>query len=406
MRPPPDPSRAASPRRSPIFLIAFALANVGGVIAYLPLLTLLLPLKIEVLSGSARIGVFTACVTAGAITASGSNILFGWLSDRSLHRGAGRRRWMAGGFAATAASYALVALAATPVQIVAAIVVFQFAVNALLAPMMAIMSEEIPDAQKGVAGGLLALGSPVASAMSTLLIGLATLPEAARLALVPCAVGLCVLPLLLGGRAVATGPTDPAAPAGTAFARRDLAVAGCSRLLVQVAGVVTQAYLLYYFESIVAAGARPDLPVRIGHLLTLAFVLPLPVALLLGRLSDVIRRRKPVLLLSASVATAGLVGMAAARDWTGGAIAFAVYAAGSSVFVALHAAFAMQLLPSPRHRGRDLGLLNLANTLPSLLGPPLTWMLATPRDFSAVMLTLGALTLCGGLGMLGVRAWR
>ena len=387
--------------RSRLFLIVFALANVGGVIAYLPLLTLLLPLKIEAASGAARIGVFTACITAGALAASGSNVLFGWLSDRSVRRGGGRRRWMVGGTVATAASYAAVALTATPAALIAAIVAFQFAVNALLAPMMAIMAEEIPDGDKGLAGGLLSLGSPVASAFSALLVGQALLPEAARLALVPATVAACVLPLLL---------IRGAAPAAIAVQapvpdRRDLVIAGLSRLLLQVAAVVTQAYLLYYFESIVAADLHAGLPARIGGLLALVFVVPLPIALLLGRLSDLTWRRTPFLLIAAGVAVAGLLGMAAARDWTGGAIAFGVYTTGSSVFVALHAAFAMQLLPDPAHRGRDLGLFNLANTLPSLLGPPLTWLLAAPHDYTAVFLLLAALTACGGLGMMWVRAW-
>lgn len=387
---------------SRLFLIVFALANVGGVIAYLPLLTLLLPLKVEALSGAARIGVFTACITAGALSASGANVLFGWLSDRSLRRGGGRRRWMVGGIVATAASYAVVAFAQTPVALVAAIVVFQFAVNALLAPMMAIMAEEVPDAQKGIAGGLLSLGSPVASAFSAMLVGNAVLPEAARLALVPAVVAACVLPLLLvrGAPSAAVVVRTP-----VPSSRRDLVIAGLSRLLVQVAAVVTQAYLLYYFESIVDGAARVDLPARIGGLLVLVFVIPLPIAVLLGRLSDLTARRKPFLLIAAAVAVAGLLGMAAARDWTGGAIAFGVYVTGSSVFVALHAAFAMQLLPNPAHRGRDLGLFNLANTLPSLLGPPLTWMLAAPHDFTAVLLLLAFLAGCGGLGMLRVRAW-
>jgi MFS family permease len=388
---------------SRLFLIVFALANVGGVIAYLPLLTLLLPLKVEALSGAARIGVFTACITAGALSASGANVLFGWLSDRSLRRGGGRRRWMVGGIVATAASYAAVAFAQTPVALVAAIVVFQFAVNALLAPMMAIMAEEVPDAQKGIAGGMLSLGSPVASAFSAMLVGSAVLPEAARLALVPAVVAACVLPLLLvrGAPSAAVVVRTP-----VPSSRRDLVIAGLSRLLVQVAAVVTQAYLLYYFESIVDGAARVDLPARIGGLLVLVFVIPLPIAVLLGRLSDLTARRKPFLLIAAAVAVAGLLGMAAARDWTGGAIAFGVYVTGSSVFVALHAAFAMQLLPNPAHRGRDLGLFNLANTLPSLLGPPLTWMLAAPHDFTAVLLLLAFLAGCGGLGMLRVRAWQ
>jgi len=396
------------PLRSPAFLGAVALANAGGVIAYLPLLTLLLPIKVEGLSGEARIGVFTATVIAGAIAASLSNVLFGWLSDRSVARGGGRRGWVTGGIAATALSYAGLALAASPIALVLAVVAFQVTANALLAPMMAIVAEEVPDAQKGVAGGLLALGGPVASLVSSLLVGQALLSEAARFAILPAVVAACAVPLLLSRAriAVAAEGADEGADEGAPPARRDLIVAGVARLLVQIAGVVTQTYLLYYFESIVPAAERAALPARIGHLLTIAFIIPLPAALILGRLSDLTRRRKPAVLLAALIAAAGLVGMAAARNWPAGAIAFAVYTLGSSVFVALNAGIAMQLLPSAAHRGRDLGLLNLANTVPSLLGPPLAWAFATPHDFVGVMLALAVLAAGGGLTMLGVRTDR
>ena len=392
------------PLRSPGFLGAVALANAGGVIAYLPLLTLLLPLKVEGLSGEARIGVFTATVFAGAIAASISNVLFGWLSDRSVTRGGGRRAWMAGGVAATAASYGGLIIAATPVALVAALVAFQIAVNALLAPMMAIMAEEVPDGQKGVAGGLFALGGPLASIVSTVLVGQATLTEAARFAILPAAVAACIAPLLLARARIAVADRDPRGDVRAS--RRDLIVAGVARLFVQIAGVVTQTYLLYYFESIVPAAERAGLPGRIGHLLTIAFIVPLPAALILGRLSDLTRRRKPAILLAALIAAAGLAGMALARGWPAGAAAFVVYTLGSSVFVALNAGVAMQLLPNPRHRGRDLGLLNLANTLPSLLGPPLAWVFATPHDFVGVMLALAVLAVGGGLTMLCVRTER
>ncbi|GKS02610.1 MFS transporter [Sphingomonas aquatilis] len=392
------------PLRSPGFLGAVALANAGGVIAYLPLLTLLLPLKVEGLSGEARIGVFTATVFAGAIAASISNVLFGWLSDRSVARGGGRRAWMAGGVAATAASYGGLIVAATPLALVAALVAFQIAVNALLAPMMAIMAEEVPDGQKGVAGGLFALGGPLASIVSTVLVGQATLTEAARFAILPAAVAACIAPLLLARARIAVADRDPRGDVRAS--RRDLIVAGVARLFVQIAGVVTQTYLLYYFESIVPAAERAGLPGRIGHLLTIAFIVPLPAALILGRLSDLTRRRKPAILLAALIAAAGLAGMALARGWPAGAAAFVVYTLGSSVFVALNAGVAMQLLPNPRHRGRDLGLLNLANTLPSLLGPPLAWVFATPHDFVGVMLALAVLAVGGGLTMLCVRTER
>ena len=407
-RPASIPPTARSSLRSGAFLMIFALANVGGVIAYMPLLTLLLPLRIEALSGDARIGVISACVTAGAVAASLSNILFGWLSDRSVRSGGGRRGWMAAGVVLTAISYAGVELARTPVEIVAAIVAFQFAVNALLAPMMPIMAEEIPDAQKGLAGGFLALASPAASAVSATLVTATFLPDASRFAIVALIASVCVTPLILSRRrtiAVGSVAADPLAVTPMP-PRRDLVIAGCARLLVQIAGVVAQGYLLYYFESILPGADRRALPAQVGQLLTIAFIVPLPLALLMGRLSDRTGRRKPFLLLAAGIAATGLIGMAVATDWRGGAIAFTVYAAGSAVFAALHSAFAMQLLPDPEWRGRDLGLFNLANTLPSLVGPALAWTLATPSDFGTVMVALAGLTLCGGLGMLGVRAWR
>jgi MFS family permease len=379
-------------------LTLYALAGAGGVIAYLPLLTLLLPIKVELLAGDARIAVLTATVLAGAIAASLSNIAFGWLSDRSVARGGGRRRWLAGGLVATALSYAAIAAATSAFSIVIGIVLFQIAVNAVLAPLFAMMADEIPDARKGVAGGLLALGSPLAAAVSALLVGLPQLDDSTRLSLIWLGLAGCVAPVLL----LRFPPATPAPPApnGDTMARRDLLAAWCARLLVQVAGNVLALYLLYYFESI-APGAGPiALAPHIGSLLTIAYIVPLPIAVLLGRLSDRSGRRKPFLLGAAATAAAGLVGMALATDWAAAAIAFCVYASGSAVFLALHAGFAMQLLPDPRHRGRDLGLLNLTNTLPALLGPLLTWLLAAPHDFDALMLALAALTLGGGLTIL------
>lgn len=395
---------APGDRRSAGFLLLFALANAGGVIAYLPLLALLLPLKIEQIAGDARIGLFSAIVIVGALVASGSNILFGWLSDRSVARGGGRRRWIAFGLVATAVSFAGITFAQTPWAIMAAVAVFQASVNALLGPMLAIMADEVPDGQKGVAGGLLAAAVPIASAVSAMLVGLAWASEGMRLAMVAAITWATVTPLLLIRARPAASSAPPAGE--VAMRRQDIVISFAARLLVQVAGNALSLYLLYYFQSIVPSASAAALAPRVGQLLTVGFVLSLPIALIAGRASDRSARRKPALIGGAVVAAVGLAGMAMAPDWRWAAGAFVAYAIGSAVFLALHAAFAMQLLPSPAHRGRDLGLLNLTNTLPALLGPLLAWMLATPSDFSGVLLVLAALTLAGGLAMLGVRSRR
>lgn len=395
---------ADRPGRSLGFLLVYALANAGGVVAFLPLLTLLLPLKVEAVAGHERIGVLAATVIAGAIAASLSNIVFGWLSDRSVAAGSSRRGWIGGGIVATAAAYAAILAAGSPGAIVLAIVAYQTAVNVILAPLMATMADEVPDAQKGLTGGLLALANPLASLVSAVLVATAADGEGLRYAIVCAAFALLIAPLL------ATPARPPAAaaplPGRAAVERRDLAFAWLARLLVQVAGNVLFLYLLFYFESIVRHVTPAGLAPAVGNVLTIAYALPLPIAVAIGRLSDRVGARKPFLVGAGAVSAGGLAVMAAATGWTAGVIGFGCYAAGTSVFLGLHAALAMQLLPAPEHRGRDLGLLNLTNTLPALIGPALTWWLATPEDFSAVMLVLAALTLAGGLMVLPIRSRR
>jgi MFS family permease len=400
-----DPtSGIAANQRSAGFLLLYALANAGGVIAFLPLLTLLLAIKIEGLAGEARVDLLTATLIAGSIASSTSNILFGWLSDRSAARGGGRRRWMVLGLIGTVLAYAAIALAQSPAAIIWSVVLFQAALNAVLGPLVAVMADEIPDSQKSTTGGLLSLGYPIASGVLAAVMAVTALGEGGRLMAVVGAAAICLIPLI----AVRAKPLPivDQPPATVALQRRDLAVAWVARLLFQVAGCVLQLYLFYYFESIVPDLPKNVLATDVGRLLTISFIAPLPIALVFGRLSDRLDRRKPFLVVAAIVTAIGLAGMAVAHDWTVGAIAFALYTIGYSVFLPLQAAFSMQLLPDPRHRGRDLGLLNLTNTLPSLLGPLLTWWLASPRDFAMVMAMLAVLVLCGGFAMLGVRGRR
>ena len=390
--------------RSTFFLLLYALANAGGVIGYLPLLTLLLPIKVEGLVGDGRVTLLTATVIAGAIAASSSNILFGWLSDRSLARGGGRRRWMVLGLIGTIIAYAAIALARTPAAVIWSVVLFQTALNAVLSPLVAVMADEIPDSQKSTTGGLLSLGYPIASGWLAAVMAVSFLGEGGRLMTVAGAAALCLIPLIATRARLLPIADQPRAV--EAMHRRDLTVTWVARLLFQVAGVVLQLYLLYYFESILPDVPKGELATQVGHLLTLSFIVPLPIALVFGRLSDRLDRRKPFLVIAAIVTTIGIAGMAIAHDWAFAAVAFGLYTIGYSVFLPLQAAFAMQLLPDPRHRGRDLGFLNLTNTLPSLVGPLLTWSLASPHDFAAVMAMLAVLVLLGGLAMLGVRGRR
>jgi MFS family permease len=214
---------------------------------------------------------------------------------------------------------------------------------------------------------------------------------------VPAAALVLILPLLaLRPERQALAP-ELAVP----WDRRDIVIASISRLLVQLSCATLTLYLLYYFKTLVPAGS--DAAGLVGTVLTISYIIPLPVALALGRWSDLSGRRKPFLCGSALVGTAGLLGMAGADNAWQGAAAFCVYATGTAVFLSLHVTFAMQLLPRPDRRGRDLGLVNLTNTAPAIVGTLIVWQLAAPQDFTPVLLAFAAIKGIGAIVILAVR---
>ena len=71
----------------------------------------------------------------------------------------------------------------------------------------------------------------------------------------------------------------------------------------------------------------------------------------------------------------------------------------TNVFLSLHSGQTLLVLPSASHRGRDLGLFNLTNTVPSLIMPWLTVMVVPERGFPALFGMLAVLAFASS-GML------
>ena len=383
--------------RSLALPLAGALGYAGAVVGYAPLMALLLPIKVAQTAGGDRYAALALVLVVGAVVAGAANLAFGWLGDRSRRRGGGRRQWIALGLAALPASFAAFSAARGTAAIILAVVAFQIAINAVLAPLLALLAEEVPTARTGVATGLFSAGPMVAALVSVALAAPPLADEGVRLAVIAASCAACLLPIL----AVRSPPVDPpSAPAPSVAARRDLAIAWTARLLVQVAGNVLFADLLYLMTP------RPDggAIAWTGALMLLATVLPLPFAVMLGDWSDRTGRLRSGLVAAAVAATLGLVVMATLPGSAGLAAGFLLFATGWGVFLPLQVGQVMRRLPDPDHRGRDLGVLNLANTLPVLIGQGLTWWLATPRDAAPLLLALAGLTLAGGALTLAVRA--
>ena len=77
---------------------------------------------------------------------------------------------------------------------------------------------------------------------------------------------------------------------------------------------------------------------------------------------------------------------------------------GYGVYIAVEQALVSQLLPAASGRGKDLGVLNIANTAPQVLGPALAALLVTQLGgYPALYVMTAAVTLAVGLLVLRVR---
>ncbi len=393
------------------FLLLYALAWAGGSVAYIPFLTILLPVRVAQMSasggGSGESLVWLSTIAfCGAIAASIGSIGFGYLSDVTRNR----RGWAALGLLLSCGLLLGAAPITTLPGLVALVVVWQLALNMMLAPLSAWAADCVPNSQKGLLGGLLAFApglGALAGAFVTIP-GLAT-PDG-RLFLVALVVAACVLPVLLLGAPAAAQEREPPPqlaaiqqPAGRqSTGRQPLDRKGAAqrmwlaRLLVQVAEAALFSFLYVWFRSLDPA-IGDHLTARV---FSAVLVLSAPLALLSGRWADQHARPLTPLILCTLIAPLGLVGMAAAHTLGVAIASYAVFGLSTSVFLALHSAQTLRTLPSSDRRGRDLGLFNLTNTMPSLVMPWFTLALVPTFGFSGLFLLFAGLAFLAALLLL------
>ena len=373
--------RCVSPQR---FIMLYALAWAGGSIAYTPFLSILLPVRVSNLAGaSAQVNWLAYLAFTGAISASLGNILFGYLSDITRFR----RGWVALGLTLSGLLLMLSGRAQTLPALIAAVVAWQLALNMLLAPLAAWAGDRIPDAHKGMLGGLLAF-APGLGALSGALVTIPGLADpTTRLALVALLVALFVVPVLVFDPA-SSAPVVPSAQSPAPAARRALlARMWLARLAVQIAEATMFSYFYFWLRTFDPA-VDDSTTTRV---FSAVLIMSAPAALLAGRWIDRTGRPMIALVLCAGLSACGLLTMATAGSLVIAVAGYAVFGLASGVFLALHSAQTLRVLPRPERRGRDLGLFNLTNTVPSLVMPWLTLLMVPLFGYAGLFVLLAVL---------------
>jgi len=375
--------------RQPLgFLLLYALAYTGGVIAYTPFLMLVLPARVTELAGQDDIVWLGYMVFAGAVAASASGILFGWLSDRNRRR----RVWIAAGLAIITGLQLAMIRCDTIGVLLWLVVAWQVALNMLLVPLIAWAGDLVPDGQKGFLGGLLAF-APALGAWSAILLAMDSVALFGdKISVIAMLAIASVLPVLLFGRP-RHGPAsqNSASPDRTRQPRFVSAVMRMwvARLLMQISGAALASYLYFWLRALDPAMGDGEKAALFAGGLTASIV----AALAVGRWTDLHGRPFAALSVVAIVAAAGLAAMALADSPAEAKLAYFVFAAAGATFLALHASQTLRVLPDPARRGRDIGIFNLTNTAPSLVMPWVAISVVPGFGFDRLFLVLALLAL-------------
>ncbi|MET7800786.1 MFS transporter [Streptomyces decoyicus] len=348
--------------------------------------------------GTPKESVLAWVTGTGAVVSMVSSPLFGALSDRTTSRFGRRTPWIVAGVAGGAGALVLLAGADTVPVMALGWCLAQLTLNAAFAAITAAVPDRVPPRQRGAVGGWLGAAQILGVLAGT---GLATAAGGVAAGYLACA-GFAVLgtlPYVLLHR-------DPVLPAGRRPAlngrvllagfwispRRhpDLGWAWLTRFLINLGNALALLYLLYYLRDVLH---RPDPGGGVLVLTAVNGVTLLGTVVVGGFWSDRVGRRQPFVLWSGVIMTVATGLLAGWQTWAGALCAAALLGVGFGVFTSVDFALMTDVLPAAAHRGKDMGVINIANSLPQVAAPalaaPLVHHLGGYRMLYAVAAAVG-----------------
>lgn len=385
------------------FLTGYAVAYIGGFIGVAPLLQVLAPLHAALIDGQAKGPLLSQALFWGCLAAGLGNIIGGALSDRTRSRHGRRRPWIIIGALLTVGSYVALHLSAGPFSFILAVVGFQLAFNILLAPLLALFADRVPENRRSAMSAVMGMGYPLAAMIGSVVMAWGPQGEAARLATLAVVVLVATVPFALLSREDAPRADQLRAPlsgfslAGLLrpFATRDFTLAWTYRFLIVTGYSLVAFYLLFYIaDAIGFSRLFPGRTPEAGHslLTAIAVVGVVAVSAMVAVNGARVTRRKPLGIAGALLLCVAAAVMAATQDWTLVIGAFALYGLGQGCYGAVDIALMTDVLPSVEDRGKDLGLINLAVTLPQAIAPLIALVLLENLglDFRSLFLAASA----------------
>lgn len=416
---PSPPDRPSDPvtRVGPRFVTGIALVSLGMWTALYTPLQVLLAQQLETIDPDGKESALGLVTGIGALIALIATPVAGALSDRTTSRFGRRRPWLAGGALGTALGLLILAPQTTVTGVVFGWCVAQLSLSAMLAGLVAEVPDHVPVAQRAVVSAWVGATQPLAVVFGTVLVTVAVSGPRSGYPLIAVVLVLCALPFLWSVEDARLPASAVPAVSWSRFLagfwisprrHRDFALAWLTRLLVQLGNATGTLYLLYFLRDEVRYEQRfPGREAEQG-LLTLVVLYTTGIVLTAfigGMVSDRLGRRKSLVTASGVVIALGSALLAVRPTWPTALVAAGLMGLGYGVYVSVDQALITQVLPTADNRGRDLGVINIANSLPHVLAPAIAAVLVTHLGgYPALFAFTAALTLLGAVLVQRIRS--
>jgi MFS family permease len=423
----------AEGRASSCFIAVYALAYAGLWLALLTPAIITLALRVRQLAPEGSAGPISWVLMTGALVALISNPVFGALSDRTRSRFGRRRPWLVGGMLCGCAALALIGLAPSIGVVLVGWCIAQLAYNAALSAMVAVIPDQIPATQRGTVVGILGVCMPIGQIAGTYLVQKLSFNMTLTL-VVPGLIGIVGVLLLVwvlpeeprsrtgaGARppgawaaeavagapcnanrgAAAEGASDVPREVPARRNHRDFSWAWLSRVLYTTGSCFLQAYQPFFLLDALRL-PQSDIPRLIFRSTLVSAAMVVVWSLIAGRLSDRTGRRKPIVMAGSLIQGLGLWLIAVSHSYTMLLIGVALVGMGHGIYEGVDLALVTDVLPDrDQHAAKDLGLLNIANTLPQVIAPlAAPAILAVSRgDYTLLFAVAGAVAVLGSAAL-------
>jgi MFS family permease len=360
------------------FMIALTAAGMSLYILYAGIGALLLPFQIGLLDPANKVVILSFFTSITVLIALFANPLAGALSDRTASRFGRRRPWiLVGGLLTVVGLLFMWRASNIPLLFIGYCFVELFS-NCVLAALTATIPDQVPENQRGTVSGIYGLATSLGGILGAILAGqiFKSTPTSAYVVMF-LIVLVTTIPfaLLLRDKVLPKGYVPPFHLG--AFLKNfwinprkypDFGWAWLTRFIPFVGYFLGITYIFYYLEDVVKYPAALQ---GASTFSIIASVVSLFSTLLGGFLSDRLKRRKLFVIVGMCIMAVSMLLLAFFQVWLAVVVAAAVLGFGLGAYLAVDVAIVTLVLPSAKNRAKDMGIINIANTLPHSVAPVL-----------------------------------